>query len=112
MTTKCRYCEKFRTSGKRSEIKIGDEWAHLRWCVQIGRYIQRSHEVCGSFAPIKFFHCPTNRYWVTPLVCLNRQYKKEDKCVVCPEGEDILHIMRGHRPSNKKLITRRRKDAN
>lgn len=104
----CQYCEVFRISSKRTSLKVDDTDVHLRWCVHIGRYVKQTHEICPSFIPTKYFHCKQNGYWLVPKVCLHRQSHRFEGCSTCPQGEDIVDVMRGRRTKKKKLMIRRK----
>jgi len=107
-TGECEYCETYRTAPKRTELKVGDSMIHLRWCINIGRYVKQTHEICPSFTPTKYFLCKEHGYWVVPKVCLHRQFHRHERCMACSQGEDIVDIMRGRRTKKKKLIIRRK----
>ena len=110
----CQYCETFRVSRKRTELKVGDSSVHMRWCINIGRYVKLTHEICPSFFPTKYFQCRKNGYWLVPKVCLHRQSIRHEGCPACSQGADIVDMMRGQRTKKKKklLIRRKMEDGN
>ena len=109
----CQYCETFRASTKRTDLRVGDSRVHMRWCISIARYVKQTHEICPSFTPTKYFQCKTNKYWLVPQVCLHRQFHGFEGCSKCSQGEDIVNIMRGQRvKNNKSLVRRKMEDGN